>query len=126
MSWKDSFPRENIFYETENGILYNAEAIEMMSKFPEKIFAAIITDPPYGVTACSWDSPIPLNNFIMQPKSKRSKKMVPNWLKREAMTSISHGSSLYHIWQVVPSKKGAFQPLFFLDFLFPFLRCLIN
>jgi|GEM_PF-5490645 len=94
MSWKDSFPRENIFYETGNGILYNAEAIEMMSKFPEKIFDAIITDPPYGVTACSWDSPIPLNNFIMQPKSKRSKKMVPNWLKQETMTSISHGSSL--------------------------------
>jgi hypothetical protein len=22
MSWKDSFPRENIFHETENGILY--------------------------------------------------------------------------------------------------------
>jgi hypothetical protein len=35
MSWKDLFPKENRYFETENGILYKAEAIDTMSKLPE-------------------------------------------------------------------------------------------
>jgi site-specific DNA-methyltransferase (adenine-specific) len=62
-NWKDLFPKENRYFETENGILYNAEAIETMSKFPENIFDAIITDPPYGTTQCKWDSVIQFDDM---------------------------------------------------------------
>ena len=29
MGWKEQMPKEHRYFETENGILYNAEAIEM-------------------------------------------------------------------------------------------------
>jgi len=69
--WKKQFPKENIFYETENGILYCDEAIKTMSKFPENVFDAIITDPPYGVTACNWDAVIPFEDMWRELKRIR-------------------------------------------------------
>ena len=69
--WKKQFPKDNIFYETENGILYNGDCLKIMSKFPENVIDAIITDPPYGVTACSWDAIIPFENMWRELKRIR-------------------------------------------------------
>jgi len=53
--------------------LYNGDCLDVMDKLIYKgiIVDAIITDPPYGTTACKWDSIIPfdemwlrLNNLI--------------------------------------------------------------
>ena len=71
MDWKDEFPQENRYFETDNGILYCGEAIQTMSKFPEKIFDAIITDPPYGTTACKWDTIIPFDDMWKELKRIR-------------------------------------------------------
>jgi len=55
--WKNLFPKENIFYETENGILYNGDCLEIMSKFPENSVDLVLTDPPYGVRKKEeWDN----------------------------------------------------------------------
>ena len=72
MDWKDNFPKENRYFETENGILYKGDCIEIMKQFPEKSVDAIITDPPYGTTACEWDTVIPFN--IMWCCLKRIRK----------------------------------------------------
>lgn len=37
------------------------DAIEEMQKLPEHSVDLVLTDPPYGVTACKWDSVIPLD-----------------------------------------------------------------
>ena len=50
MEWKDNFPRENIYFETENGILYNGDSIKIMSKFPNGEVNLILTDPPYNIS----------------------------------------------------------------------------
>jgi len=71
MDWKGNFPKENVYFGTDKGILYNAEAIETMSKFPERIFDAIITDPPYGTTACKWDTVIPFEDMWRELKKIR-------------------------------------------------------
>jgi len=71
MNWKDEFPQENRYLETDNGILYNAEATQTMSKFPEKIFDAVITDPPYGTTKCKWDTVIPFDKMWRELKRIR-------------------------------------------------------
>ena len=34
------------------------DAIEEMQKLPEHSVDLVLTDPPYGVTACKWDSVI--------------------------------------------------------------------
>lgn len=43
--------------------IYNKDCLEFMDKLIEQgvIVDAIITDPPYGTTACKWDSVIPFD-----------------------------------------------------------------
>ena len=38
--------------------LINGECLEVMKSIPDASIDAIITDPPYGTTACKWDSVI--------------------------------------------------------------------
>jgi DNA modification methylase len=39
--------------------LRHGDCLEVMKTIPDKSIDAIITDPPYGTTACKWDSVIP-------------------------------------------------------------------
>ena len=45
--------------------LYQGDCLEVMDKLIEQGVKvdAIITDPPYGTTACKWDSIIPLDEM---------------------------------------------------------------
>ena len=49
----------------ENIKLYKGDCLEMMDKLIQKGIKvdAIITDPPYGTTACKWDSIIPFDDM---------------------------------------------------------------
>ena len=55
-------------YEDEaNGIrLYRGDCLEVMKHLP--IVDMVLTDPPYGTTACKWDSVIPLEPMWKQLK----------------------------------------------------------
>ena len=60
----------------ENINLYKGDCLEVMDKLIEQGIKvdAIITDPPYGTTACKWDSIIPL-----EPMWERLKRIIkPN------------------------------------------------
>jgi len=46
--------------------LYKGECLEIMKTIPDKSIDAIITDPPYGTTACKWDSVIPFEPMWKQ------------------------------------------------------------
>lgn len=52
--------------------LHLGDCLEIMSKFPDNSIDAIITDPPYGTTACKWDSIIPFD--LMWAELKRISK----------------------------------------------------
>jgi len=39
--------------------LYLGDCLEVMKSIPDKSVDAVITDPPYGTTACAWDVIIP-------------------------------------------------------------------
>lgn len=43
----------------ENIELWNGDCLELMKNIPDKSIDCIICDPPYGTTACKWDSVIP-------------------------------------------------------------------
>lgn len=53
--------------------LKQGDCLELMKDIPDKSIDAIITDPPYGTTACKWDSVIPFDlmwdqlNRIIKP-----------------------------------------------------------
>jgi DNA modification methylase len=46
--------------------LYNGDCLEVMKLIPDKSIDSIITDPPYGTTACKWDSVIPFEPMWKQ------------------------------------------------------------
>jgi len=48
MDWKDQFPKENRYFETDNGILYQCNCLETLGNFPDNSIDFIFTDPPYG------------------------------------------------------------------------------
>jgi len=39
--------------------LYQGDCLELMATLPDKSIDCVLTDPPYGTTACKWDSVIP-------------------------------------------------------------------
>lgn len=48
--------------------LFNGDCLEVMKDIPDGSIDAIITDPPYGTTACKWDSVIDLDLMWIQLK----------------------------------------------------------
>ncbi len=42
-----------------NSILHHGDCIEFMKTLPDNSVDMVLTDPPYGTTACKWDSVIP-------------------------------------------------------------------
>lgn len=50
MDWKESFPKENRYFETNSGILYCGDALEVLPLLPSESIDLLITDPPYGVS----------------------------------------------------------------------------
>ena len=53
--------------------LWQGDCLELMKNVPDKSVDMILTDPPYGKTACKWDSIIPFEpmweqlNRIIKP-----------------------------------------------------------
>jgi site-specific DNA-methyltransferase (adenine-specific) len=62
-----------MFQDIKNGRFYLGDCLEVMKEIPDGVIDMILTDPPYGTTACKWDSIIPfdamwlrLNKLIKQ------------------------------------------------------------
>jgi len=51
------------YYQDNHVVIYNADCLEMMLSIPDGSIDAIIADPPYGTTACKWDSIIPFDEM---------------------------------------------------------------
>jgi site-specific DNA-methyltransferase (adenine-specific) len=54
--------------KTENLWLMQGDCLERMKEIPDGSVDMILTDPPYGTTACKWDSIIPLEPMWAQLK----------------------------------------------------------
>jgi DNA modification methylase len=62
--------RGNIMdYKDESNWLMLGDCLERMKEIPDGSVDMILTDPPYGTTACKWDSVIPLD--LMWDQLKR-------------------------------------------------------
>ena len=46
--------------------LYNGDCLEVMKNIPDGSVDLVLTDPPYGTTACKWDSVIPFEPMWKQ------------------------------------------------------------
>lgn len=52
-SWKDIFPVNNRFFETENGILYHGDCYDILKDIDKSQVHLLLTDPPYTITTGS-------------------------------------------------------------------------
>lgn len=48
--------------------LIHGECLEAMAKLPDGCVDMVLTDPPYGTTACKWDTVIDLELMWVQLK----------------------------------------------------------
>ena len=44
-----------VYYQNDSVTLYLGDCFEVLPTFAPGSFAAAITDPPYGITRCTWD-----------------------------------------------------------------------
>ena len=49
--------------ENDSFSLYKGDCLEIMKRIPSNSIDMVLTDPPYGTTACKWDSIIDLNKM---------------------------------------------------------------
>ena len=54
------------YYRTDSGVLYLGDCLTIMPQL--ETVDLVLTDPPYGTTACKWDSIIPLEPMWEQLK----------------------------------------------------------
>jgi len=64
------------YYKNELTTIYNGDCLEVMDYLIEQNIKvdAIITDPPYGTTACKWDNVIPFDKMWERLKKLRKDK----------------------------------------------------
>lgn len=55
-------------YKDDNTWLMLGDCLERMKEIPDGSVDMVLTDPPYGTTACKWDSIIPLEQMWEQLK----------------------------------------------------------
>lgn len=51
------------FLDIKNGRFYLGDCLEVMKEIPDGVVDMLLVDLPYGTTACSWDSIIPLEKL---------------------------------------------------------------
>lgn len=56
------------YYDKDGITIYNGDCLEVMKQFEDKSFDLVLTDPPYGTTACKWDTVIPFEPMWEQLK----------------------------------------------------------
>ena len=49
-------------------MLYHGDCLDILPTIPDKSIDLILTDPPYGTTACKWDSVIPFKEMWFELK----------------------------------------------------------
>jgi len=55
-------------YEVAGHKLYQGDCLKVMAELPDGCVDMVLTDPPYGTTACKWDAVIPFDPMWAQLK----------------------------------------------------------
>ena len=56
------------YFETELGKLYHGDCIEIMKDIDIGNIDKVLSDLPYGITACEWDTVLPLDKLWKEYK----------------------------------------------------------
>jgi DNA modification methylase len=92
--------------------LHNGDCLEVMATLPDNSVDAVLTDPPYGTTACKWDSVIPFEPMWRELKRIAKPKAAVCLFGAQPFTSLLVGSNLKgyrHQWTWDKKQSGSFQ-----------------
>ena len=56
------------YYRDDSCVIYNGDCLEVMKDIPSGSIDMVLADPPYGTTACKWDTIIPFEPMWEQLK----------------------------------------------------------
>ena len=93
------------------GKLILGDCLEKMKDIPDGSIDLVLTDPPYGTTACKWDSVIPFEPMWAHLKRVRKAKVAIVLFGSEPFSSILRVSNLKEFkydWIWDKKKPGAF------------------
>lgn len=74
--------------------LMKGDCLELMKTIPDKSVDMVLTDPPYGTTACKWDSVIPFDLMWKELKRIVKDKSVIALFGSEPFSSVLRVSNL--------------------------------
>lgn len=95
-------------HRSENVWLMKGDCLERMKEIPSGSVDMILTDPPYGTTACKWDSIIPLEPMWEQLKRiiKPNGAIVMTASQPFTTTLIGSNMKMFKYCWVWDKKKG--------------------
>jgi len=116
MQWEDLQQQlinsEYYYYHTKNGVLLNGDCLEVMREMPNECIDLILTDPPYGTTACKWDSVIPFDDMWNCIKGIRKDRTPIVLFGSEPFSSALRMSNIKEYkydWKWLKSRTTGFQ-----------------
>lgn len=100
-------------------MIYLGDCLEIMKQIPDKSIDLVLTDPPYGTTACKWDTIIPFEPMWQELKRIRKDGAVICLFGSEPFSSALRMSNIKEfkydwIWNKVKAgniAQSRFQPL---------------
>ncbi len=63
MNWNGLELPDKPYYQDDAVVIYHADCREILPLIPDKSIDLVLTDPPYGITSCSWDAVIPFEQM---------------------------------------------------------------
>lgn len=97
--------------KTENAWLMFGDCLERMKEIPSGSVDMVLTDPPYGTTACKWDSIIPVDLMWEQIKRVTKPNKATVLFGQEPFCSlvrVSNLSDFKYDWQWRKTRPSGF------------------
>ncbi len=82
------------FKAMKNIKLLRGDCLELMKSIPDKSIDLVLTDPPYGVTGCKWDTVIPFEPMWAELKRVRKEGAATVLFGSEPFSSTMRISNL--------------------------------
>ena len=98
-------------HKTKHGELWHGDCLKLMRKIPDGEIDMVLVDLPYGITACDWDSVIPLEPLwkLYKRVCKPNAVMVFTSAQPFTTTLISSNRKMFrYCWYWVKDRKTGF------------------
>jgi site-specific DNA-methyltransferase (adenine-specific) len=94
-----------------DSVLLLGDCLELMKDIPDKSIDLVLTDPPYGTTACKWDSVIPFEPMWAELKRVRKDNAAICLFGSEPFSSslrFSNRDEYRYCWTWKKQRAGGF------------------